>query len=184
VKIWKLGCEVDVFRGFHLKNESDIELINNNIDKGKIVSDWEVVEIIGDSNNKTGDNPKFWSYSNVIMLSELAKKILNDRFNEYVQFLPVINIENKERFYMCNILNILDGIDYDKSEFKKLLGVHIVDVVKYELKENAKNIPIFKLYLHNSVMTPYIFVNDEFQQLIEDSNLKGFKFTEVFDFEA
>lgn len=183
MKIWKLGCEVDNFRGFHLKDENDLECINLNLDQGNIVSKWKIIELIGYNNNKeTGDNPKFWPYSNIIVVSEEAKKLIDMRFGKYIQFLPVVDTDYGKTFFMCNIINILNGIDYDKSEFKKLLGTHDIDVIEYVFKEDVKHIPIFKLYLHSHVMTPYVFVNDEFKNLIDRSGLKGFKFNEVYDF--
>lgn len=44
-----------------------------------------------------------------------------------------------------------------------------------------KTLPIFKIYLNNSVMTTSIFLNDIFKKAIEDNNLEGFDFIEVWD---
>jgi len=185
LKIWKIENEVDYYKGFSLKNEKDIDLLKNNFDKGQPIKEWMPLSLKPSDDNKgVGDCPQFWSYSNLLMVSKRAKDIISRGFRGFIEFLPVEDTVNNDTYYLANILNQLDEIDYDKSEFRKLMDIYIVEVTKYVFKDNARNIPIFKIYLDGVLMTTDMYVNDEFKNLIEDSELEGFKFTEVFDFEA
>lgn len=116
-----------------------------------------------------------------MLISKNAKDILSNRFKDYVQFLPVFDCETKVQYYFLNILKIIDGINYEKSKFKKLSSGLIVDVIDYEFEKIVKDIPIFKIYLNYTVMTTSIFVNDIFKKVIEDNHLEGFDFIEVWD---
>ncbi len=185
MKIWIMESELEPYKGYYLQTESDLEIIKKLIDKKQKIDKWTPLGLISDNKNKeTSDTPYFWPYTNLLMVSERAKGIIENKYLEYIQFLPVVDLKDNRTYYMANIMSFLDGIDKDKSEFEKLLGVHVVDVIKYVLKENVKNAPIFRLYLQGVLMRTKIFVNDEFKRLIEDSKLKGFKFTEIFDFES
>lgn len=183
MKVWKLGCEVDCYKDFFLKNEADKEIITNSFDKAETIKQWSPLELVGlDNIRQIGDNPMFWSYSNIIMSSKPVKEVLDKTYGKFIQFIPVIDRSNNAIYYLFNILKIIDGIDYEKSEFKKLLNIHIVDVTNYVLKNYVRNLPIFKLVLNGSVMTPYIYVNDDFKKIIEDNKFKGLKFTKIYEF--
>jgi hypothetical protein len=184
VKIWEIGCEVDYYSSFNLQKESDIEIVNSNFDKGQIIEGWMPLELKSmDNHREIGDNPKFWPYSNLLMVSEKAKSIISKKYSSDIQFLEVVDTTRNEKYYLINILNIIDGIDDERSEFKILAGKYVVGVTKYVLNDNVKRIPIFKLYLNGMVMPSYTFIGDEFKKLLEDNALNGFKFTEVYDFD-
>lgn len=95
--------------------------------------------------------------------------------------LDIVLEKKNEFYYILNILNVLDCIDYEKSEFRKLMDQYIIDVNKYVFKNNVRGIPIFKIYL-DCIINLDTYVNDEFKNLIEENKLEGFKFTEVFEF--
>lgn len=97
--------------------------------------------------------------------------------------MPVVDCKTKIEYYLVNILNIIDGIDYNQSKFKKLSFDIIVDVTDYVFKNIVKDIPIFKIYLDGVIATTNIYVNDVFKKTIEDNNLKGFNFIEIFKFD-
>lgn len=184
VKIWKVDKNVDDYAGFFLKNENSKNTLEEKLDKGDLISNWKDIELeVHEIDKPIGDCPHLWSGGYSLIVSERAKEIINKKYKEYIHFLPLIYTKQNQKFYVLNTLNIIDCIDYNKSELEKLMNKYIIDVKKYVFNENAKKSPIFKIYL-DGVIKISTFVNDEFKNLIEENGLKGFKFTEVFDFEA
>ena len=182
MKIWKVAEDVNNYSGFLLKNISDKVFLEENLDQGKLISNWKPIEVISnESDKKLGDCPHLWSGGYSLIISERAKKKISNKYREYIEFFPLYYKEKKETFYILNILNILDCIDYSKSKLDILMDKYIIDVKKYVFNEEIKNIPIFKIYL-DGVIKISVFVNDEFKNLIEENKLEGFKFTEVFEF--
>lgn len=185
MKIWEIGCDVDNYKGFILENNTEIYKMDSILDKGNKLEQCEPLKLKGlESDREIGDNPKFWTYTSILMISEKSKNVINKKFQEYIQFLPMIDGIENSSFYLVNVLNIIDAINYEKSHFKMLSWKYIVDVTKYVFNNNVVGVPIFKITLDGVIKTTTTFVNDEFKKLIEDSNLRGFKFTEVFDFES
>ena len=184
MKIWKVDKNVDDYSGFFLKNEGDKNILEEKLDKGNLVSNWNQLELeVHEMDKAIGDCPHLWSGGYSLIVSERGKEIINKKYKDCIQFLPLTYKEQNQKFYVLNNLNIIDCIDYSKSELEILLNKYIVDVKKYVFNENVKKAPIFKIYL-DGVIKISTFVNDEFKSLIEENGLKGFKFTEVFDFEA
>lgn len=178
MKIWKMNKEVNDFATFFLEDKNEEKYIED-----RLINGWKKLRLTSKdiTDSPIGDCSHIWIYESHFLFSERAKEIINENFGEYIQLLPMI-YEDKN-FYIDNILNTVDCVDLDKSDLKIMMGKYIVDVNKYVFKENVKNFPIFKIYLDGVRVTVDTFVNDEFKKVIEDNNLEGFKFTEVFDFE-
>lgn len=178
MKIWKMNKNVDDFATFFLENKNDEKYIEEGL-----TNEWKELRLISKdiTNGPISDCSHIWIYESHFLFSERAKEIINENFGECIQLFPMIYEDKK--FYIDNILNTVDCVDLDKSDLKIMMGKYIIDVNRYVLKENAKNFPIFKIYLDGVRKTIYTFVNDEFKKVIEDNNLEGFEFTEVFDFE-
>lgn len=58
---------------------------------------------------------------------------------------------------------------------------YIVEVTKYVFKPCIRDLPIFNIYV-DGINFGNIYINDEFKELLENNELEGFKFIEVFDF--
>ncbi|PGN40666.1 hypothetical protein CN962_28765 [Bacillus cereus] len=90
-----------------------------------------------------------------------------------------------EVYYIINVLNAIDAIDYEKAILKKLRSGLVIDFKKYAFLPNmVKNQTIFKVYLNEILHIPSVFVSDEFRNTLLESDLKGFEFIEVWDSEA
>lgn len=184
MKIWRVDKNVDDYSGFYLKNEDDKNILEEKLDKGDLVSNWNELEVeVHEADKPIGDCPHLWSGGYSLIVSERGKEIISNNYKNYIQFLSLNYSQENQKFYVLNNLNIIDCVDYNKSELEILMNKYIVDVKKYVFNENAKKAPIFKIYL-DGVIKISTFVNNDFKNLIEDSRLEGFKFTEVFDFEA
>ena len=83
-------------------------------------------------------------------------------------------------FYAINVVEVLNGIDYDKAQFKTFRdGKRIMRFERYEfVKSEVDKKHIFKI-VDEPLRKP--FVSDELRQRVIDSKLKGFKFELVWD---
>ena len=81
-------------------------------------------------------------------------------------------------FYVVNVIDIIDCLNYDESELKYFSSSgRVMDVEKYVFKtEKLKNATIFKLPEFPKSIS---FVTEEFKKVVEENNIKGFKFKEL-----
>ncbi|WP_407712621.1 imm11 family protein [Clostridium botulinum] len=89
---------------------------------------------------------------------------------------------DKGDYSVINVTNVKDCVDYEKAEVKRFKGSDkIFRFIKYAFKpESIKNEHIFKVCEYSKI---FVFVSDEFKNLVESSGLKGFLFIEVWDSE-
>jgi hypothetical protein len=94
----------------------------------------------------------------------------------------MIDRRNDERYFLLHFLKYLNAIDYEKAELIKLRSGAITGVEKYAFKPSIiKDEHLFKVTLGDRHYTTAVFVTEEFKQMLENSNLKGFEFIEVWD---
>ncbi len=118
------------------------------------------------------------------MISEKAKQVLEPLIGDNVEFLPLLRNSTSEVYYLVHVLNVLDAIDGDKAIFKKLITGLVVGCEKFAFDFNTvQNEMIFKVYINGKIHPTVVFISDELKALIEQSELKGFGFIEVWDSE-
>ncbi len=185
MKIWQLNNELSGFESFQLVNKDDVFLkdFRKEIRSGKKQYDKFAnlkVEIL-DVGEK-GDFPNFWSCHGLFVVSEQAKKCLQELIKNSVEFIPIL-LEDVT-FYIINILSIIDAIDYENATFRKLSTGLVVGLEQYSfLKEKIEGLNIFVTTLNGHIHSTEVFVTSEFKDAVEKNNLKGFKFVEVWDSE-
>lgn len=110
------------------------------------------------------------------ILNERSYKILYPYIKNEVQIFK-IKSEN-DNLYVVNITNIIDCLDYDKSKIKRFPSSgRVMRVIKYVFKiEKLKNATIFKLPEFPKGIS---YVTEEFKKVVEENNIKGFKFKEL-----
>ena len=110
------------------------------------------------------------------ILNERSYKILYPYIKNEVQIFK-IKSEN-DKLYVLNITNIIDCLDYDKSKIKRFPSSgRVMRVIKYAFKiEKLKNATIFKLPDFPKGIS---YVTEEFKKVVEENNIKGFKFKEL-----
>ncbi|KFL63518.1 hypothetical protein DJ50_4825 [Bacillus cereus ATCC 10876] len=118
------------------------------------------------------------------MISEKAKQVLKPLIGDNVEFLPLLRNSTSEVYYLIHVLNVLDAIDSDKAILKKLITGLIIGCEKFAFDSNTvQNEMIFKVYINGKIHPTAVFILDELKILIEQSDLKGFKFIEIWDSE-
>ncbi|MDM5190331.1 hypothetical protein QUF99_24205 [Bacillus sp. DX4.1] len=188
MKIWELKSSFDDYESFQLLNleEDSKKYFEGKIDSAVKASDlWGEIRIKCVEEGHHSDFPHFWGEIGTPMVSEKAKQFLGPTLGNNVEFLPLIHNVTGEVYYIINVLNAIDAIDYEKAILKKLRSGLVIDFKKYVFLPNmVKNQTIFKVYLNEILYIPSVFVSDEFRNTILKSDLKGFEFVEVWDSEA
>ncbi|MGN4873910.1 hypothetical protein ACTFSO_19190 [Bacillus cereus group sp. MYBK120-1] len=133
MKIWQLKSLFDNYQSFQLLNlkEDRKKYFDGKIDLAIKLSDsWgggifiECVE--GD---KKSDCPMFWGELGTPMISRKAKEILEPLICNNVEFLPLIHDVTSEVYYLINVLNTVDAINYNKAVLENnLKGFEFVEV--------------------------------------------------------
>lgn len=59
MKIWKIKTLSNKYRAFMLESNSNYKNIEENIDKGIKLTEWDLLNIKAYDNDKIGDNPPF-----------------------------------------------------------------------------------------------------------------------------
>ncbi|MBJ8092150.1 imm11 family protein [Bacillus cereus] len=191
MKIWQLKSLFDNYQSFQLLNlkEDRKKYFDGKIDLAIKLSDsWggifiECVE--GDKqSDKQSDCPMFWGELGTPMISRKAKEILEPLICNNVEFLPLIHDVTSEVYYLINVLNTVDAINYNKAVLEKLSTGLIIGFEKYAFLANrVEGQIIFKTFLNQRLHSSTVLVSDEFRNTVLENNLKGFEFVELWDSE-
>ena len=120
-----------------------------------------------------------WIAVGIVLFNQKAKDCLEGVFGDYVEFVPAKYQD--DIYYIVNVLNIIDGLNYEKSEFKKTRDGSPYSVNKFSFKPNiVKDVSIFKVFLDGSIYSTDILVSQEVKDIVEENGLTGFSFEEVW----
>lgn len=110
------------------------------------------------------------------ILNEYAFNILYPYLKGHVQIFKIKNQDGL--FYVINVTDVIDCLNYDKSEIKRFQSTgRVMKVIKYSfIKSKLKNAVIFKL---PEFVKAHSYVTEEFKNIAEENNIKGFKFEEL-----
>ena len=95
--------------------------------------------------------------------------------------LLIITLKLQENFILINNLFVIDCLDNEKTEYE-YFEKDIIGVEKYSFKR-LDYPPLFQITLPNGYVELFYFVTDEFIKIINDNDIKGFLFEEVWDSE-
>ena len=95
--------------------------------------------------------------------------------------LLIITLKLQENFILINNLFVIDCLDNEKTEYE-YFEKDIIGVEKYSFKQ-LDYPPLFQITLPNGYVELFYFVTDEFIKIINDNDIKGFLFEEVWDSE-
>lgn len=121
--------------------------------------------------------------SSIPVISEKVFNIVNSLVKDLIEFLPVQHPDFN--FYLCNVFNVIDCVDAEKSIPDTIYSGIIrryskISFVESILKDNEKR-HIFKI---PGLADLTYFVSDEFKELLLANNIKGIDFIEIWDSEA
>ncbi|NFP90974.1 imm11 family protein [Clostridium sporogenes] len=182
MKVWELDSDANNYDNVTLSNESDWDKLMAYGFHGKSIKDtWMPFCVEEIESIRKGDNPGFFGSSPVF--SRKAVKVLKKYLDNNTEILPLMyrkkNHFSKEEYFVINVINLIDCIDYERAEVKRFKNSdEILRFIKYAFKsEVIKNEHIFKI----PELKGRVFVSEEFRQRVMDKDLKGFKFELVWD---
>jgi hypothetical protein len=182
MKVWKLYSELEGYAAIcSLKHDITFK-ISDNFDGRSLKEGWEPLlytKHIDEKKLPLGDKPN--SLPSMPIVSHRALECIKELIIPYVEVLPVY-IDGFE-FFLINILDIIDCLDYEKSELSYFRSDphDIKKILKYEfLKDKIWDKVIFKIP-ENKLNVP--FVTDQFKLEVEKHGLEGFRFEKVWDSE-
>ena len=181
MKIWELGRDLENYESLAWgEDEFDIDLdfirSFNGTPKEK---EWIPIQLLRmDGEGEFSNTPGLSAHIPVFDVE--AVDTLKEYLNGNAEVLPIF-CEDKE-FYIINVTNVVDCIDYGASEYKTFRdGVKIMRFIKYAfIAKEIENIHIFKIK-DQPLGRP--FVSDEVRNKVLASKLTGFKFELVWDSE-
>lgn len=177
MKIWHLIADVNNYESLTTLNQEDWEKLK--LDGKKLGNSWSPLAVSVIEESKKSDTPGLSSGAPV--LSPRAISVLRELIGDVVEELPLVC--SSSEYYIINVLDVVDCIDYEKAEFKRFEhSGRIMRFIKYAFKpECVKGKHIFKI-IDELVRRP--FVSDEFRNRVIESGLVGFKFELVWDSES
>jgi hypothetical protein len=177
LKIWHLDFELDEFDNLLPVKELSLDEIYSFNGSSK-KAQWIPITVKKMEDKELSNAPGF--YSHIPVFDKITLEVVNNLIKDSTEVLPLICSEGE--FYIINVIEVLDCIDYDKSEFKTYRdGKRIMRFIKYEFIKNVVDGKhIFKI-VDEPLRRP--FVSEEFRQKVIDYNLKGFKFELAWDSE-
>ncbi len=182
MKVWILYSILDGFASLSSVDDDKCFEIVINFDGRSLISGWEPLEYTKYKAHKDlplSDKPS--AGPNFPIVSLKAVKYLKEVLGENVEILPVY-IDEQE-FFLINKLEVLDCLDYEKSEIEYFSGEpkRIMEIVKYSfIEQKLKGKNIFRIKEQKKTGP---FVTDKFKEAVEKSGLEGFEFREVWDSE-
>lgn len=176
MKIWKLDCDVDYYENLFWEKDIDYTLSFDGVEK---IKDWIPVQVQRMYHNRKFSNTPGLS-PHLPVFDKKAVSVLDDLIKGNAEILP-LDCKNKD-FYLINVTNVIDCINYEKSEYKTFNdGIRIMRFIKYVFNERYINgVDLFKLK-DEPLKRP--FVSDKFRKRVLDSNLTGFIFELAWDSE-
>ncbi|MFB0844493.1 imm11 family protein [Paenibacillus oleatilyticus] len=181
MRIWKIESDVKGYNSLQLVNfEDDQERYFGKFESSTpLQKSWGEVQVYTIEEGEFSDLPHFWGYSKAMVTSEKAKKVLELKLSNSVEFLPLQHKE--EKYYVLHVLSIFQAVDYESVLLRKLPTGLVIGFEKYAFKPEVINgHNIFKVFLNERVYGTETFVSDEIKEIVEENNLKGFKFIEVW----
>lgn len=180
MKIWKLSFELDKYDNLKPKPWWNGEQIKSFDGRGQY-GNWSVTEIERLEPEKglpLSNAPGFFSH--IPVFDEKAVIVLKRFIDGNAEILPLKSDEGA--FYAINVTNVLDGINYDKSQYKTYPNSNkIMRFIQYSfIKDKVLNQDLFKFIQE---LLKNVFVSDDFRNTVMRNGLTGFKFDLLWESE-
>lgn len=180
MKIYEIKSDVNNFISFRFINDEDFQNADDQINNGEKVISWTRMNITPDEYDKEeiiGDYPYLLS---IPLISEKCKELLEQHaLDSNFQFLETFDVQSKQTFYFLNVLTAIEALDREKSVFNYFeQRLASIDTIFCKAEINYPS--IFKIKLTSDrLITGRVFISESLRNIIENNNLKGFKFIEI-----
>ncbi|RUT45251.1 hypothetical protein EJP82_16370 [Paenibacillus anaericanus] len=112
------------------------------------------------------------------VVSKRVKELMEPFTCNEVEFLPLIHDDFE--FFMVNVTNVLDCVDWQRSDFRTFDDGSWAGFNKlvFDFHKVPEDTYMFKI---NQGATTRVYVTEAFKDLIERNKLKGLDFSQVYD---
>ncbi|WP_240421754.1 imm11 family protein [Paenibacillus periandrae] len=173
MQVWKLDCDSNNYEGFNIVDGDWNELIEK-FGGNSLLNNWQAIKIKPYELAPRSDAPTFIAAAP--LFSAKAVDVLRPIISNFVEILPTEFI--REDYFIINVLNVLNCVDYDSSSIVKYRSGRIMRFEKYEFfPEIVDQQHIFKI---TDISRQAVFVSSEFKEEVIKSGLTGFRFEEVW----
>lgn len=177
MQIYELRRDADHYRWLDTTDGGDITGFE--IDSSLVGATWEplVVQWMTEDMEGTleGDFP---TLGNLRVFSQKAVDALLELLVENGELLPLISKDGQ--FYVYNVTRVADALDEERSEVVRFkTSGRIMRIEHYRFRsELLAGLSIFKV-----PQLTEVFVTDAFVKRVQEANLKGFAFRELWSSE-
>ncbi|WP_379159267.1 imm11 family protein [Paenibacillus sp. sgz5001063] len=142
------------------------------------IDDWEPIKLETLYKNTYIDFPHYIIGKPIV--SEKVKQILEPYIESEVEILPLIHDEMD--LYMLNVTNMLDCVDWKRSEVEWFKDKYFMGFIKlkFDLSKIPNDTYLFKI---KETAKTTVYVTEAFKELVEQHQLKGLNFSLVEDSE-
>lgn len=177
MKVYKWVNNEKVMTLSYKSDSNDSHPIFTSFNGDSVLGLWTPFEVVTIYKRKYRDIPLYSSGMPVI--SKRVREIIEPFVANEVEFLPLVHDELE--LYMMNITNILDCVDYDRSEVRLSVGKmagfeHIV----FDFSKIPSETYLFKV---REIAKTKAFLTEKFKELIESHKIKDLDFSIEYDSE-
>ncbi|MEC0369515.1 imm11 family protein [Paenibacillus chibensis] len=142
-----------------------------------ILSLWSPIEVITIYKKTYKDFPCYRFGKPVV--SRRVKELIEPFTINEIEFLPLLHEELE--IYMINVVNVIDCVDYDRSEILLSVGVMAgFRNIVFDYSKIPAGTYFFKI---REMADTRVFITESFKEILESFKLKGLDFTKKYDSE-
>jgi hypothetical protein len=169
--VYKMVPDTDKYHRLVL-GESGQRIVNRFLGRS-LKKRWKPLSVSIYKSKKWGDFPRLESH--VPVFSDKALKILEPLIADSIEALPLIS--DSKRFFAVHVLDLVDCLDYERSEVKRFPEGNIMRIGWYVFKKGCiDGKHIFRI---REAPLKDVLVSEEFKRVVEESKLEGVDFDKV-----
>ncbi|WPP40472.1 hypothetical protein SK066_17980 [Paenibacillus hunanensis] len=186
MRIWELWNNEDNLGLVTIGEE--FPAILDEIDGRSLVDSWTPIPVeIEGGKRKKKDFAVFLLKAPVV--SGKTKALLEPFLRDQVEFLPLdyqpSDPKDNTTFYICNVLNIVNCIDEEKSSRKYSKRGTFIDYDKIIFNERIFDIESeLKIFKVSDISNKICFATDQFKEFLESHSISGPNFKLIWDSEV
>jgi len=186
MQIWKMEYDMNRYNGLTFVDERLLTEEKDIYDGRSKINNWKEISFKKlDSSGIAGANI-LYSVTKMPIADEKVLKIIQKTVKNEIEILP-IKIEEKDyldkQFFIINVVNKLDCIDFDRSKYKTFTDEkRIMWFTEYIFKDEIiKNQDIF--IAEGDATLRSVYISNTLKELLEKEEIKGFIFELAYDSE-
>lgn len=184
MKIWKIKCDMrEEYQSYQLVNREKSyfrEFCDKTEDGVRLNGEYDNAEVENADGEKSTDIAYLWAGGNFVLTNEKARNCLEDLLEDSVEYVP-LKCENTT-LYMLNILSLIEATDHEKCILRKSAsGLEVGYETYVFIQERIQGKHFFRILFKGYACSTETFVSTEFKERVEQNQLTGVKFIEVWD---